>query len=62
MNFAKGRIFADFAQENTNRKRQVFRLSLLCRPAMQHGGANRPDSPARLLGGCGCIFALKKLY
>ena len=62
MNFAKGRIFADFAQENTNRKRQVFRLSLICRPAMQHGGANAPDSPARLLGGGGCIFALKKLY
>ena len=40
MNFAKGRIFTDFAQENTNRKRPVFRLSLLCRPAMQHGGAN----------------------
>ena len=62
MNFAKGHISADFAQENANRKRQFFQLSLLCCPAMQHGGANRPSPPARLLGGCGCIFALKKLY
>lgn len=42
MNFAKGHIFTDFAQEIANRKRKVFRLSLLCRPAMQHGGANAP--------------------
>ena len=62
MNFAKGHISADFAQENANRKRQVFRLSLLCCPAMQHGYANALLPPARLLGGCGCIFALKKLY
>lgn len=62
MNFAKGHISADFAQENANQKRQVFRLSLLCCPAMQHGCANAPLPPARLLGGCGCIFALKKLY
>lgn len=62
MNFAKGHISTDFAQENANRKRQFFRFAFLCRSAMQHGGANRPASPARLLGGCGCIFSLKKLY